>query len=41
MGDVSKSYCDPIKALKELGWKAEKNLEDMCRDSWNWCKSSK
>ncbi|SDZ17620.1 UDP-glucose 4-epimerase [Proteiniborus ethanoligenes] len=40
-GDVSKSYCDPIKALKELGWKAEKNLEDMCRDSWNWCKSSK
>lgn len=41
VGDVSKSYCDPIKALKELGWKAEKNLEDMCRDSWNWCKSSK
>jgi UDP-glucose 4-epimerase len=24
------------KALKELGWKAEKSLEDMCRDAWRW-----
>ena len=27
---------DPTKAYEILGWKAEKNLEDMCRDSWNW-----
>lgn len=35
-GDVDKCFADPTKAHKELGWKAEKNLEDMCRDSWNW-----
>ena len=23
-------------AEEKLGWKAEKNLQDMCRDSWNW-----
>ena len=40
LGDVGKSYCDPTKAIKELGWKAEKTLEDMCRDSWNWEKNS-
>lgn len=26
----------PAKSERVLGWKAEKNLEDMCRDSWNW-----
>ena len=26
------------KALKELGWKAEKTLEEMCRDAWNFRK---
>lgn len=35
-GDVDKVYCNPIKAMNELNWKAENNLEDMCRDSWNW-----
>ena len=35
-GDVATCYSDPAKALKELGWKAEKNLEDMCRDAWRW-----
>ena len=35
-GDVAECYADPAKAEKILGWKAEKNLEDMCRDSWNW-----
>jgi len=39
-GDVDKCYADPTKAHKELGWKAEKNLEDMCRDSWNWQKNN-
>ena len=35
-GDVAAVYCDPSKAERELGWKAELSLEDMCRDSWNW-----
>lgn len=35
-GDIAECYSDPAKAEKVLGWKAEKNLEDMCRDSWNW-----
>ncbi|BBE30558.1 UDP-glucose 4-epimerase [Tepiditoga spiralis] len=39
-GDIDKCYANPEKALKELGWKAEKNLEDMCRDSWNWQKNN-
>ncbi|SHF30296.1 UDP-glucose 4-epimerase [Marinitoga hydrogenitolerans DSM 16785] len=39
-GDVDKIYADPTKALKELGWKAERNIVDMCRDSWNWQKNN-
>lgn len=35
-GDISESYADIRKAEKELGWKAELSLEDMCRDSWNY-----
>ena len=35
-GDISTCYCDPAKAERELGWKAEFGIEEMCRDSWNW-----
>ena len=35
-GDIATCYANPEKAEKELGWKAEKSLEDMCRDSWNY-----
>ncbi len=35
-GDLPVCYADPGKSAEELGWKAEKNLRDMCRDSWNW-----
>lgn len=35
-GDIAVCYCDPSKAERELGWKAEYDMEDMCRDSWNW-----
>ena len=37
-GDVDTLYSDPSRAEKLFGWKAEKNLEDMCRDTWNWQK---
>ena len=37
-GDVAECYADPAKAEKELGWKAEKTLEEMCRDAWNFRK---
>ena len=39
-GDIATCYADQSKAKKELGWVAEKNLEDMCRDSWNFVKAS-
>ncbi len=35
-GDSAESYADPSKAERELGWKAQYNLEDMCRDAWRW-----
>ena len=39
-GDIATCYCDPSKANKELGWKAQYGIEDMCRDSWNWQKNN-
>ena len=39
-GDVPQCYADPAKAERELGWKAERDLKDMCRDSWNWQKNN-
>ena len=39
-GDLAEYYADPSKALKELGWKTEKTLEDICRDSWNFEKNN-
>ncbi len=35
-GDIDACYADTSKALNELGWKATKNIEDMCRDSYNF-----
>ena len=35
-GDLATVYADPAKAREVLGWTAEKTLEDMCADSWNW-----
>ncbi len=38
-GDIASCYAATDKAKKLLGWQAEYNLADMCRDSWNWQKS--
>ena len=35
-GDIAANWCDATKAEREMGWKAQYNLADMCRDSWNW-----
>ena len=35
-GDIASCYANPAKAEQVLGWRAEKTLEDMCRDSWNY-----
>ena len=39
-GDQATCYADPAKSRQQLGWIAEKNLEDMCRDTWNWQKNN-
>ena len=35
-GDLATCYSDPSKAEKELGWKAEKGIDEMCADSYRW-----
>ena len=39
-GDIDICYADPAKSEQVLGWKAEKDLTDMCRDSWRWQKKN-
>ena len=39
-GDIATCYCNPEKAYKELGWKAQFGIEEMCRDAWNWQKNN-
>lgn len=40
-GDIAECYANPSKALRELQWRAEKKLEDMVRDAWNFEKNNK
>ncbi len=35
-GDIATCYAESSKALKELKWKAERGIEEMCEDSWRW-----
>ncbi len=35
-GDVATSYADPSKAEQELGWRAVRDIEEMCADAWRW-----
>jgi UDP-glucose 4-epimerase len=35
-GDAAACWSDPSLAGERLGWAAQRSLEDMCRDSWNW-----
>ena len=40
-GDIGICYSDPRKAMRELAWKADYGLEEMCRDSWKWEQNSR
>lgn len=35
-GDVAECYADPSLAEEDLDWRAEKDIEEMCRDAWRW-----
>lgn len=35
-GDIAMCYANPEKASRELNWAAERGIEEMCTDSWNW-----
>ena len=39
-GDIASCYADASKALKELGWRAEFGIEEMCSSLWNWQKKN-
>jgi UDP-glucose 4-epimerase len=39
-GDIAECYANADKAFKELGWKAENGIREMCEDSWRWQKNN-
>ena len=39
-GDIATCYSNADKAEKELGWKAENGILEMCEDSWRWQKNN-
>jgi UDP-glucose 4-epimerase len=39
-GDIATCYADPTKAYEILGWRAENDINDMCRDLANWTKKN-
>lgn len=39
-GDIAENWADADKAKEKLGWVAERNLVQMCKDTWNWQKKN-
>ncbi|MEO7446727.1 MAG: UDP-glucose 4-epimerase, partial [Humibacillus sp.] len=35
-GDLAESFADPTRAHAELGWRAQRTMDDMCVDQWRW-----
>ncbi len=35
-GDLASSYANASKAKAELGWQADKDIDEMCADAWRW-----
>jgi len=40
-GDLAEYYADPTKAKEELGWSARYEIDEMCKDSWNFLRMNK
>lgn len=38
-GDIAECWSDPARAKRELGWQAQRTLEDMCKSAWNFEKA--
>ncbi len=39
-GDIAECYADPTKALSELGWQAQRGIDEMCEDSWRFIRNN-
>ena len=39
-GDIDECYASAERAARELGWKAENGIREMCEDSWRWQKNN-
>ena len=39
-GDIAECWADPSLAAAELGWKAERGIDEMCADAWRWQKKN-
>lgn len=39
-GDIAECWADPARAAEVLGWRAERDIETMCRDAWRWQQSN-
>ena len=39
-GDVAQCYAEPGLAERELGWRAERGIDEMCADAWRWQRSN-
>jgi UDP-glucose 4-epimerase len=35
-GDIAECYADPSTAKKEMGWSADRDIDEMCADVWRW-----
>jgi len=35
-GDIAQCYADASRAERDLGWKAQRGIAEMCKDAWNW-----
>jgi len=40
-GDIASCYADPSYAKEQLGWEAKKDIDEMCKDAWNFVKKNK
>lgn len=40
-GDIAQCYADPARARAELGWTAQRSVDDMCADTWRWQAASR